>query len=111
MKYKKWDIVLVRFPFTDMSNYKLRPALIISNKDFNNHGNFMFIWIYWNKWLWIYSSKIDVDDLKEWKMKKQSYFRFQNIFSLHKDLIEKKVWEIKDSKLEKIKDTFCDFLW
>lgn len=31
MKYKRWDIVLVSFPFTDLSTTKKRPALIISN--------------------------------------------------------------------------------
>ena len=110
MKYNKWDIVLVKFPFTDLSNYKLRPALVISNKGFNNHDNLIFIWIYGNRWIDNYSAKLEQSDLKEWKMKKQSYFRFQNIFSLHHNLIERKVGELKNKKIEKIKDKLCDFL-
>jgi len=43
-------------------------------------------------------------------MKKQSYFRFQNIFSLDKNLVERKVAELKNKQLDKIKDKFCDFL-
>ena len=33
--YKKWDLVLVSFPFTDFTADKLRPALIVSPDDFN----------------------------------------------------------------------------
>ncbi|MCK5520202.1 MAG: type II toxin-antitoxin system PemK/MazF family toxin [Candidatus Marinimicrobia bacterium] len=38
MTYKKWDIILVPFPFTDQSNVKKRPALIISPNSFNMNG-------------------------------------------------------------------------
>lgn len=33
--YKKWDLVLVPFPFTDLTATKKRPALIISPDEFN----------------------------------------------------------------------------
>ena len=29
--YKKFKIILVPFPFTDLSNYKIRPAIIVSS--------------------------------------------------------------------------------
>ena len=110
MSYKRWDIVLIKFPFTDLSEYKLRPALVISNEKFNDHDNLMLIGIYGNKWLTEYSMKLEQDDLKEWKLKKQSFFRFHNIFSLHKNLIEKNVAKLKGKKLDKIKDKVCDYL-
>lgn len=33
MNYEKWEIILVPFPFTDLSTTKKRPALIISPND------------------------------------------------------------------------------
>lgn len=110
MEYIKWDIVLIKFPFTDLSNYKLRPALVISNKDFNKHENLMLIWIYWNKWIDSYSMEIEQDDLKNWRLKKKSYFRFHNIFSLHKSLVEKEVARLDKKALKKIRNKLCDFL-
>ena len=33
--YKKWDIILVPFPFTDLKAVRKRPALIISPDEYN----------------------------------------------------------------------------
>lgn len=110
MWYKKWDIVLVKFPFTDLSNYKLRPALVISNKNFNRDDNLMLVWIYWNKWIGTYSLELKQNDLEEWSIKKKSFFRFHNVFSLHKSLIDRSVAKIEKKVLEKVKNKYCDFM-
>ena len=111
MILEKWEIVLVKFPFTDLKNYKLRPALVISNSKFNDLENIMLIWIFWNKWIERYSYKLDNDFLEKWKMNKQSYLRLQNIFTLHKSLIYKKVAKMKDKNFKEVDKKLCDFIY
>lgn len=33
--YKRWEIILVPFPFTDLTSVKRRPALIVSPDNYN----------------------------------------------------------------------------
>lgn len=33
--YKQKGIVLIRYPFSDFSNFKLRPVLVVSNDNYN----------------------------------------------------------------------------
>ena len=35
MKVKQRDIILIKFPFSDLSGAKVRPALVISNNQYN----------------------------------------------------------------------------
>jgi len=103
MTLNQWEIVYIKFPFTDLSNYKLRPALIISNNEYNKKDNILLIWIFWNEWIKEFSLMLDESDLETGKMIKQSFLRFQNIFSLDKNLVERKIWKIKLDKLKFIK--------
>lgn len=43
MSYKRGEIVWVKFPFSDSSISKLRPALIISNDKVNQTGDYLMM--------------------------------------------------------------------
>ena len=43
MIYNQFDIVLVPFPFTDKNSSKKRPALILSNKDYQIKTNHLIL--------------------------------------------------------------------
>ncbi len=36
MKVKQRDIILIKFPFSDLTGAKVRPALVISNNQYNS---------------------------------------------------------------------------
>jgi mRNA interferase MazF len=35
---RRGDIVLIKYPFTDLSSTKVRPAIVVSSDEFTNHG-------------------------------------------------------------------------
>ena len=45
MNYKKWDIVLVPFPFTDLSSIKKRPGLIVSPDEYNTNQDLVIAFV------------------------------------------------------------------
>jgi mRNA interferase MazF len=88
MKYKKGDVVIIRFPFSDLSSTKKRPALIISNDAVNYTRDYLMVQV---------TSRIRVDKLslsinktdfvngKELPL--QSCIRLHKIFLLNESLI------------------------
>lgn len=79
--YKQGDIIVVKFPFTDGSEFKKRPTLIISNKKLEETNDFLLVQI---------TSKINTDGLsipidnndclKPLPLK--SYLRIHKIFTI-----------------------------
>ena len=107
MSYKKGDILLVKFPFTDFSNYKKRPILVV--KDENDLGDIVCFQITSNK----YQSKIIEinDDLLSKKLKIVSFVKYDKCFTINSSVIEKKFSTVNQSFLEKIKEYFCSELF
>lgn len=107
---KNGEIVIINFPFTDLSSKKLRPALILSNEKFNKSKNCILMGIYSKEGLEGFSVKLEQKDLISGKIKKTSFLRFQNIFTLEKRLIIKRIAEIKSDKLDQILDKFQKYI-
>lgn len=108
MKYKQRDLVLVKFPFTDLSGYKNRPALIISNSTSNKTGDYTVLMITTkiiNKGLGVEFSNDDLDeDLK--KPQTGGYIYCKKVAVLSESIISKKISSFKNIvKFKKILET------
>jgi len=93
------DIILVKFPFSNQAQYKIRPALIISNNKLNKKAD---IWA-----CPITSKKLSEDiaikdSLTEGKLNKESYAKTTVITTLEKDLILKKIGKTNNQKTKQI---------
>jgi mRNA interferase MazF len=88
MKYQKGDIVIIGFPFSDLSRTKKRPALIISNDTVNKTGDYLMVQVtskISNDYLSLPINKTNYVSRKELPL--QSCIRLHEIFLLNESLI------------------------
>lgn len=92
------DIVVVSFPFTDLSDSRRRPALVLANL-----GDDVIICeitsIMRND---LYVVLLENNDLESGKLKVRSIIRPNRIVTIHKSKINYKFGKIKDSKLQEV---------
>lgn len=107
MKYKKGDIVIIGFPFSDLSKTKKRPALVISNDTVNKTGDYLMVQItskIRDDSLSLPINKSDFVNSKELPL--QSCIRLHKIFLLNESLIISKNTAVNlgflDSVIEQI---------
>ena len=97
------NILLMPFPFSDQSGRKVRPVIVLSNDEFNEHSqDIIAIGITSNISKDKYTLGLDNKDLKEGKLKTKCAIKVENILRLDKSLIIKKIGKIKEEKLDKI---------
>ena len=106
--YKKWDIILVPFPFTDLESYKKRPALIISPDEYNKGLDVVIAFI---------TSKLDfpykIGDYKiqEWKLAqlpRASMIRMK-FATIEKSKIIKKIGSLTNKDIDEFKKLIIHF--
>ena len=110
MNLKRFDIVLVNFPFSNLQQIKLRPALVIKNLE----GDNLILCQITTKKRGIdkYEIKINKEDCSG-NIRFNSNIYLDMVFTLHEKLIEKKLGNIKPDYIkkdikEKIHKIFCE---
>ncbi len=93
------DIVVVAFPFTDLSNNRRRPALVLANLE-GDDNIICEITSITRKDLYVVS--LENEDLESGKLKTSSIIRPNRLLTLHKSKINYKFGRIKDSKLKEV---------
>ena len=97
------SVVLAKFPFTNQIDYKIRPAVIISNHKFNIVHQFF--------WTCPITSKTSLPEFEleipknefSGKLKTASYIRTDTITSMEKSLFISEIGKISQKLFEKLK--------
>ncbi len=85
--YQRGDIVAVQFPFTDISQTKKRPALVISNDSVNATGDYLLIQITSQVKGDHLSISINDSDFVDNPLPLTSFVRVHKVFLLNESLI------------------------
>jgi mRNA interferase MazF len=107
--YEQGEIVVVPFPFSDLSNIKQRPVLILSgNNDNKTSDDIITCGITSNLKDMKYSVLIGRMDLENGDIPAKSRIKIDKLFTLNKSIIKKRVAKINKETLSKVKKEFFE---
>ena len=105
--YEQGEIVVVPFPFSDLSSFKQRPVLILSNNTDNvKSEDVITCGITSNLKNIKYSILIDNRNLEKGTIPAKSRIKVDKLFTLAKSIIKKKVAKVNSKTFEQIKKEF-----
>lgn len=110
-KYQQGEIIIVPFPFSDLTNVKQRPVLVLSrNSDNASSEDVITCGITSNIKDSKYSVLIDNGDLIEGEIPRKSKIKIDKIFTISQKIIIKKVAKIDKESFEKVKLEFLKLI-
>jgi mRNA interferase MazF len=104
--YKQGDVVIVNFPFSDLSQTKRRPVLVISNNHVNRTGDYLLMQITSQMLNDGLSLPIESSDYVVKSLQLTSFVRLHKVFLLNESLILRKETEVKTAFYQKIVTAF-----
>ena len=93
------SIVLVNFPFSDLSNAKLRPAIVLAQA---NKEDWILCQITSNARIDSRAIEIKDTDFAQGSLRQTSFARPDKIFTGHESLVNRRVGILKDEKASEI---------
>jgi len=103
----KGDVVVIPFPFSDLSASKRRPALIIAALQGDDA---ILCQITSQSRNDDYSVSLDYSDFKQGKLSVSSNIRPNKLFIADKSIIQYKVGSLKDKKLKEVIDSTVNII-
>ncbi len=98
-RFVRGDIVVINFPFSNLSQTKRRPALILKEIA---RGDLILCQITGRSFEPKEEIIIKDEDFKEGNLYKKSFVRFAKLFTTDEKLISYKICKIKDEKINEI---------
>jgi len=92
-------VVLVRFPFSDLSRSKLRPAVVLAH---TGHNDWVLCQVTSQPYTDPFAVEITNSDFASGSFRKDSYARPGKLFTANAGIMTKQIGELKSEKLEEI---------
>ena len=105
--FTKGTVVLIKFPFSDLTKVKLRPALVLAKASKND---FILCQITSKRYGDDKSVKLQTKDMGNGLLHKLSYVRYTKIFTANDSIIVSELGKIKNNKFDTIINSLIDFL-
>ena len=100
--YRRGDIVLVSFPFTDLTAAKRRPALVVSPDSFNEATSDLVLAAITSQSSEDTTLLIVESDCVDGTLPKTSALKPTKLFTIHSTLVIKKVCALRPEKLDAV---------
>lgn len=100
---KKGDIVLIPFPFTDLSGIKTRPALILAVGDFDVTVSFITTQVKWHE-----SFDVKLEPTTENGLKRTSLIRVGKLATIDKELVIGKLGFLMEEELMQVDNNLME---
>lgn len=101
--YKQGEIVLVPFPYSDLSASKRRPALVVSNNVYNSKfPDIVVCVITSNLHKDNFSIELNDTNLKQGILPESSVTKYHKLFTIQQSRIIKRFSEIDNNKLNEV---------
>ena len=103
MTCKQREIVLVPFPYSDLSATKRRPVLIVSNNDYNNGFDDVVVCVITsNRFRDDYSVLLENSDLEIGVLPESSVIKTHKLFTIEQTKIIRKFSQVNEDLYEKV---------
>ena len=109
--FEQGNIVIVPFPFSDLSGSKQRPVLVLSKSDYNkNTDDIITCGITSNLKDSQHSVIIDNNHLVEGKIPIISRIKVDKLFTLEKSIVKKIIGKVNKQTFETVKKEFLNLI-
>jgi mRNA interferase MazF len=106
--YKKWDVILVPFPFTDLSSAKRRPALIVSPDIYNAGKDVVIAYVTSQMYMPLRFSDYKLQNWKQAGLPKPSIVKMK-FATIDKAIVVKTIGKLEDTDREEIEKFLLSF--
>jgi len=102
--FEQGEIAIVPFPFTDLSNIKQRPVLVLSNNSYNRKSeDIITCGITSNLKNKEYSVLIDYENLVKGNIPTKSRIKVDKLFTLKKAIVRNRVAKVDEETMAEVK--------